>query len=58
MLRTLARLCLLLAALCANLLHAGDPLEDIKLIPASNPYRSIMERYARLSQEDRDALNN
>lgn len=55
MLRKLAQLCLLVAALAARVL-AANPLDDIKHIPESNPYRPVLDQYARLSQEDRDAL--
>jgi hypothetical protein len=57
MLRKLTQLCLLALAFSVRLL-AADPLDDIKHIPVSNPYRPVLEQYARLSQVDRDALES
>jgi hypothetical protein len=37
---------------------AADTLADIEAIPASNPYRAALVRYAGLSAEDRETLDH
>ncbi|MEY4489530.1 MAG: hypothetical protein RIQ79_2038, partial [Verrucomicrobiota bacterium] len=56
-LRLLLHLLLLCLALAAPRL-AADPLADAETMPASNPYRATLVRYASLSPEDREALDN
>ena len=50
-------LLLVLSLLLVSVLRAADPLESIRHLPATNPYRAALERLILLPDEDREALH-
>ena len=55
--RRLVALLVTLAALTVPALLANTPLEEVRRLPESNPYRGALERYTALSAEDRERLD-